>query len=260
MITSTKNPKIKRIRFLQSSKRARYEAGVFIVEGDRLVGEALQAGWDAQSVLYTDGISHLGKAALEELSKRGAPVEQVSPHVMRAASDTQTPQGILVELLIKELPLPSRMDFAFIPDAVRDPGNLGAMLRTAAASGVQAVLLPPGSVDKYSPKVLRGAMGAHFRLPIYSLGWRDINDVVNKSGLHVFLAEAGRGQDYTQAEYRSPVVIIIGGEAHGAGRQAQSMAETIVHIPMPGDTESLNAAVAAGVLLFEVVRQRRSTN
>ena len=260
MITSTKNPKIKRIRVLQSSNRARNVEKVFIVEGDRLVGEALQADWDARAVFYTDDISHRGKAALEELAERGVATEQVSPHVMRAASDTQTPQGILVEFSIKDLHLPSKLDFVLILDAVRDPGNLGTILRTAAASGVQAVLLPPGSVDIYSPKVLRGGMGAHFRLPISSLGWREIEDITQKSGLHVILAEAGSGQVYTQMDYRSPLVIIIGGEAHGAGPQAQTMAETAVHIPMPGGTESLNAAVATGVVLFEVVRQRRSTD
>jgi len=256
MITSAKNPKIKRIRSLQSSNRSRTEEGVFVIEGVRLVEEALNAGWAAQSVFYTEEINDRGKAALEKLVSQGAAVEQVTPRVMRAASDTQTPQAILVVLALRELPPPPVLHFVLIPDAVRDPGNLGAVLRTAAAASVQTVFLPPNTVDPYSPKVLRAAMGAHFHIPIQIMGWDDIRGRIQKAGLQVYLADAGGAVDYTQPDFRSPLALIIGGEAHGAGHQARSLSQTVVRIPMPGGSESLNAAVAAGVILFEIVRQR----
>jgi TrmH family RNA methyltransferase len=177
---------------------------------------------------------------------------------MRAASDTQTPQGILVVLEPRDLRLPPHPDFLFIVDQVRDPGNLGTILRTAAAAGVDGVLLPPGTVDVYAPKVVRAAMGAHFRLPIRLLSWEEIGAQLESSDLRTYLADARKGVEYTQADFRSPLALIIGSEAEGAGAQAQSLAEERVFIPMPGGMESLNAAIAAGILLFEVVRQRHA--
>jgi TrmH family RNA methyltransferase len=179
--------------------------------------------------------------------------------VLRAASDTQAPQGLLVVLPTRSRPIPPRPDFLLIADAVRDPGNLGTMLRTAAAAGVEGFLLPPGAVDPFSPKVVRAGMGAHFRLPVHALEWEEIDQLLQRTALQVFLAAAGRGLAYTQADFRQPLALIVGGEAEGAGDQSRSLSGAQVHIPMPGGMESLNAAVAAAVLLFEVVRQRSST-
>lgn len=256
MITSTKNPKIQRIRSLLARPKERREAGMFVLEGVRLVEEALAAGWAAELVLYAENVSARGRGIVNSFASRGAQVEEVAPEVLAAISDTQTPQGLLAVLPIQSLPLPERLDFAFIPDGVRDPGNLGTMLRTAAAAGVGAIFLPPGTADPYSPKVLRAAMGAHFRLPIHSATWAEIAASLSNASLQVYLAAAGEGIPYTKADFRSPVVLIIGGEAEGAGEEAARLAHTRVHIPMPGGINSLNAAVAAGILLFEAVRQR----
>ena len=255
MITSTRNPKIKRIRSLQSSSRARRQEGVFVVEGVRLAEEALACGWPVELVLYVDELDERGQALLSGFATRDIPLEQVAPHVMRAASDTETPQGILVVLEQRFLPWPAALEFIFIPDRMRDPGNLGSMLRSAEAAGVDAVFLPPGTVDAFSPKVARAGMGAHFRLPIHPLSWEQIRTHLGE--LQVYLADAGTGLPYTQADFRRPLALIVGGEASGAGVQAQGLATAKVHIPMPGGGESLNAAAAAGVLLFEVVRQRQ---
>jgi TrmH family RNA methyltransferase len=116
--------------------------------------------------------------------------------------------------------------------------------------------LPEGSADAYAPKVVRAAIGAHFRLPLVTGAWSEIEARLKHDNLKVYLAEAGTGTIYTQAEFRPPVAIIIGGEAEGAGEAAARLAHERVHIPMPGGMESLNAAVAAGIVLFEVVRQR----
>ena len=255
MITSIHNPKIKWVRELQADSQARKEARSFVVEGVRLAEEALAAGWSAQLVLYTADLGKRGKDILAGFTAQGVQVEQITDQVMRAASDTETPQGILVVLAHKAVALPVTLDFVFIPDAVRDPGNLGTMLRSAAAAGVQAAFIPPGTVDPWSPKVVRAGMGAHFRLPIQALDWDEISQ--HLKCLQIYLAETNAGLPYTQADLRKPLALIVGGEAEGAGSQAQSLASARVHIPMPGGSESLNAAVAAGVLLFEVVRQRR---
>lgn len=256
MITSSQNSKIQWVRSLQSKSRQRREEQVFVVEGVRLVEEALQSGWQARLVLHDPELSERGRQAVEAFARQGAPVEQVSEQVMRAASDTGTPQGLLAVIALQELPPPARLDFAFIPDGVRDPGNLGTMLRTARAAGVQAVYLTPGSVDAFSPKVVRAAMGAHFRLPLLARDWAEIQADAQRHSWKIYLAAAGEGLAYTEANFRQPLALITGSEAQGAGSSARSLAHQPVHIPMPGGAESLNAAIASAVLMFEAVRQR----
>jgi TrmH family RNA methyltransferase len=256
MITSSQNPKIQWVRSLQSRSRQRREAGTFIIEGVRLVEEAQGAGWEAQLILYSEDLSARGQELVAAFASQGTKIEQVTPKVMRAASDTETPQGILAALPIRSKPPPEGLNFVLIPEGVRDPGNLGTMLRTAEAAGVEAVFLPGGTVDAYAPKVVRAAMGAHFSLPLISTNWDNIRPKIATSSLRVFLADAKDGESYTQSDLRVPLALVVSGEAEGPSAAAQDLAETRLHIPMPGGAESLNAAIAAGILMFEVVRQR----
>ena len=258
MITSVHNPKVQAVRKLLVQSKARREQEEFVIEGVRLAEEALHAGWEARLVLFTDKLDERGQGVLNGFTIRSVPVEQVSEAVMHAISRTETPQGILAVLAIKPKPLPQSPHFLLILDSIRDPGNIGTILRTAAAAGVQAVLLTPGCADAWSPKVVRAGMGAHFRLPILNFGWLELKHTLAQTGssFHVFLADSAAGIPYTQADFRPPLALIIGGEAAGAGSESLSMAEGIVHIPMPGGSESLNAAAAASILLFEVQRQR----
>ncbi len=258
MITSTHNPRIQQIRTLLNKPDARREAGKFVVEGVRLVEEAQAAEWPVELVLFSAEASPRGQQVVKALARRGAPVEEVSPAVMKSAAGTENPQGILAVVTMKTLPLPPRPNFLLLLDGMRDPGNLGAILRTALAAGVQGVLLPPGNVDPCAPKVVRSAMGAHFRLPILRWEWGKIERLFNheRRDLKLYLAEVSGGRDYTQADFRSPLALIVGGEAEGAGPEARALLPESVHIPMPGKAESLNAAIATGILLFEVLRQR----
>ncbi|MFL7871549.1 MAG: TrmH family RNA methyltransferase, partial [Anaerolineales bacterium] len=184
----------------------------------------------------------------------GVEVIAAAPHVMQSASDTQSPQGILAVVPIPQWQFPTEPTFLLIPDGIRDPGNLGTLLRTALAAGVEAVILSPGSTDAFSPKVVRAGMGAHFRLPVFSMDWENIQS--NLAGLSIFLADCQSGVPYHQAEFRSPLALIIGGEAAGAGSQAARLATDRIHIAMPGEAESLNAAIAGAILMFEIVHQR----
>jgi TrmH family RNA methyltransferase len=258
MITSVHNPRIQTVRKLQSQVKMRLKEGAFVVEGVRLAEEALQAGWEAMQVFYTDHMDQRGIAVVDEYSKRGVPVEQVTEAVMKSVSETETPQGLLVVLTLQILPIPPAPDFLLILDGVRDPGNLGAILRTSRAAQVQGVLLAPGNADPWSPKVVRAGMGAHFRLPVQTLGWDRIMNILRgeAGNLKVYLADSAAGIAYTQADFQSPLAIIVGGEAAGAGAESVSLSDERVHISMPGGSESLNAAIAASILLFEVLRQR----
>jgi TrmH family RNA methyltransferase len=246
------------VRKLLLQSKERREQAAFVIEGVRLAEEALYASWETRLVLFTDHLDQRGQAVVDGFTARGVPTEQVSDAVMGVISDTETPQGILAVLAIKPLPLPHSLHFLLILDGIRDPGNLGTILRTAAAAGVQAVLLTSGCTDAWSPKVVRAGMGAHFHLPVLSLTWSELTHILSReeSNLRVFLADSTGGIPYTQSDFRPPLALIVGGEAAGAGAQSLSLANTKVHIPMPGGNESLNAAVAASILLFEVQRQR----
>lgn len=258
MITSVHNPRVQAVRRLQSQAKDRREEQAFVVEGVRLAEEALSAGWSAKLVFFTEQLDERGKAVVDGFVAQGSPAEQVTDAVMNAVSRTETPQGLLVVLTEQILTLPPTLDFLLILDSVRDPGNLGTVLRTAAAALVHGVLLTPGCVDAWSGKVLRAGMGAHFRLPIQTLAWSEITRLLKTqpAKFKIFLADAAGGESYTQADFRSPLALIVGGEAVGAGTEALLLADAKVHIPMPGGSESLNAGIAASILLFEVVRQR----
>jgi TrmH family RNA methyltransferase len=260
MITSAHNPKIQRVRALLSRRHEREAAGVFVIEGVRLVEEARGAGWQAELVLHTGALSARGQALLDGFRQTGSEVEEIPEHLMDAISGTEAPQGILAVVQRRTLPLPERLDFALITDSVRDPGNLGTLLRTAAAAGVGAVLLAPGTTDAFAPKVLRAGMGAHFRLPVIEAGWEQIRaickDRPDGRALGIYLAEAEEGVSCWALDLRQPVALVVGAEAEGVTPAARAAADGLITIPMPGQSESLNAAIAASILLFEVVRQR----
>lgn len=253
LITSSQNSKIKIVRALLGRAKERREARAFVVEGVRLIGEAANRDWRFEIVLYDESLSERGKALVERLRSKNVDVERVSESLMKSLSETETPQGILAVLMFTNLPIPSSPNFLLIPDQIRDPGNLGALLRSAAAAGVQAVLLPPETTDAFAPKVVRSGMGAHFRLPIQSLSWNDIREQIKE--LQIYLADMD-GISCWEADLRQPLALIIGGEAEGASEKARRLATQKISIPMSGDIESLNAGVAGSILMFEVVRQR----
>lgn len=176
-ITSLHNERIKLVRALQSQPKARRKASRAVLEGFRLVGDAVEAGTLPDFVLITpdaglpDGPAF---SILEQLRALQVPVLDVAPEVMAHAADAQTPQGILAVVPAPRLPVPDRLSLALILDAIADPGNLGTLLRTAAAAGVDAVLLAPGCVDPLNPKALRAGMGAHFRVPVVEADWPQI--------------------------------------------------------------------------------------
>jgi TrmH family RNA methyltransferase len=247
MITSQQNPRVKLIRALQEKARTRRKEGKIVLEGARLVRDALAQGHAPEFIFYTpDAESALPAGRFE--------AEPVSPEIMRHVSDTQQPQGIIGVFAMPEIALPQPAQRVLILDVIRDPGNLGTILRAAAASGTQAVLLSPDCVDAYNPKVLRAGMGAHFRIPLAVLDWPEI--AAYCTGLPVYLADSVGDLRYDQVDWRADWGLIIGGEAHGAGEQAANLAQARIYIPMHTQTESLNAAMAASVILFEAQRQR----
>lgn len=250
MITSMTNTKVRYVRRLQHDRRFRDGEQAFVVEGSRWLNDALQHGVAPTAVFYTEAWAAQEPTVAEALGARGLPVEAA---VMAHMSDLETPPGVLAVLPMRPLPLTDRPTFLLILDAIQTPGNLGTLLRTAAAAGVDGVLLGPGCVDPYNPKVVRGAMGAHMRLPLVTADWPQIAAITNH--LDVYLATASAAQPYTAVDWRRRCALIVGNEARGAGADGRALGQGIA-IPMAPGAESLNAAVAAGVILFEAARQR----
>ncbi|MBN1178460.1 MAG: RNA methyltransferase [Anaerolineae bacterium] len=256
MITSLKNDKVRLVRALQSRRRSREQEAALVVEGVRLCEEAVQAALVPRFALYTQAMETDSRAAPLLAVWKAAGVEccQVSEPVMAACSDTESPSGLLTVLPAPHLPLPTAPTLTLVLDRLRDPGNLGTILRTAWAAGADQVLLASGTVDATNPKVMRAGAGAHFRLPIAALSWDAIAENVR---CPVYLAAAGAQRSYTDVDWSAPSALIIGGEAAGPAPRAYDLAAEIISIPMAAGVESLNAAIASAVILFEATRQRR---
>ncbi len=255
MLTSGQNGRIKLVRALSRRPKERREAGAFLAEGVRLVEEALRAGWPFEYVLYSDELSERGQRLRRQLEDERVETIEVKAPLLQSLSETETSQGILAVLKDHQVDARDEPDFVLVLDSIRDPGNLGTLLRSAAAAGVQTVMLPPETTDAFSPKVVRAGMGAHFRLPIREMAWDRIGLITDSLDLQVYLADA-KGTPCWKADLRQPLALIIGGEAEGASKEARKLADQRLSIPMQGKVESLNAAVAGSVLMFEVVRQR----
>lgn len=251
MITSASNAKVKFVRSL-ARRRARYAARQFVVEGVKSIEEALGAGSVPALAFFTASAvaDPRAQALLDRMPTASPQVFEVSDAVMQAMSSTETPSGILAVFPFVELPLPGSPSFVLVLDAVRDPGNGGTILRSARAAGVDIVYFASGTADPYNDKVVRSAMGAHFHIPLRVESWNAIADALAQIP-RIYLADAHTGTVYKQVDWSRPVALIVGGEAQGASADAERLATARVTIPMRGGAESLNAAMAATVLLFE---------
>ncbi|GAB4206253.1 MAG: RNA methyltransferase [Roseiflexaceae bacterium] len=257
MITSPANPHVKQIRSLAADRKERRRERLFVLEGVRLVADALLHGAQLPLVLYTPdqlATTPAGADLLEQL--RGAPGSyQASAQALAAAAETVSPQGV-VALARWPAIEPPRLGLLLLLDAVQDPGNVGTLLRSAEAVGVAQVLALRGTADLYSPKVVRAAMGAHFRLAIeQDLEWHETVEALTGVD-HVYAADAGASMPYYAADWRQPSALVIGNEAQGLSEDARAYANKLISIPMRGQAESLNAAVAGSIILFEALRQR----
>lgn len=256
MITSPHNERVKQVRALVR-RRVREREAHFVVEGTRLVEEMVRAGVRPALVFYTPAwlASSPARLLAPALEQAAGGAWLVTEPVLEACAETDSPQGVLAVAPFQQIR--PRPGLILILDRLRDPGNLGTILRSAQASGVGQVILTPETVDLHNPKVVRGAMGAHFRLPIARLDWDALRDRV--AALAVWLADARGRVAYDAVDWTLPTALIIGGEAEGAGQEARTLAGEGVSIPMVPESESLNAAMAATVILFEAARQRRGT-
>lgn len=255
IIQSAQNTRVQTVRSLLEQSKARRKSQAFVAEGVRLLEEGLSSTFPLQFVLYRSDPSERVASLLQKLP-RSSPCFELLPALFDDLADTSNSQGVLGVFSILESDFPAEPNFILIADQLRDPGNMGTILRTAEAAGVQAVLLPPGNADPWAPKVLRAGMGAHFRLPILQYPWSTIATFC--APLRILHADMDGAESCWQTNMLAPLALLIGGEAEGISAEARPLVSQSVRIPMAGATESMNAAIAAALLMFEVSRQRNS--
>ena len=261
MITSTSNAQIKELAKLQKKSRLRDEKGIFLVEGPRMTEEI-----PAERIEKVYASESFAKKNKEFLEKLQAPVELLTDTVFAYVSDTKTPQGILLvmeqrsceicEML--DLDAQGRKPLLMVLDNLQDPGNLGTILRAGEAAGVTGVIMSHDCVDIYNPKVIRSTMGSVYRMPfVYVEHLPETLEVLAEAGIHSYAAHLKGKNSYDQEDYTRGTAFLIGNEGNGLRDEVADAAECYIKIPMCGEVESLNAAVASSVLMFEAARQRR---
>ncbi len=258
-ITSTSNKQIKNIIQLQKKARERKNQGLFVVEGPRMVCETPE---ELLEEIYVSE-SFLQRPEMKEIQRDH--VTAVSDSVFAHMSDTATPQGILAVVrqpayCLEDLLHPSCPHLLLL-ERVQDPGNLGTMFRTGEGAGVTGIIMSRDTADLFSPKVVRSTMGSIYRVPfVYADDFGDAIASVRQSGVKLYAAHLKGQKDYDGFDYTGPCGFLIGNEGNGLTDETAGMADDYLRIPMEGRLESLNAAMAAGILMYEVHRQRSKEN
>jgi TrmH family RNA methyltransferase len=263
VITSGQNGKVKLARGLRELK-TRDAEGLFLVEGTFHIGAALEASAPIEYALYSQKLlrGDFAKQLIRKLEGGKVGLYEVSPEILASLSDKENPAGILAVARQSITTLSSftiaASAFAVALVAPQDPGNVGSVLRTVDAAGASGLLLLDGGVDAYHSSAVRAAMGAHFWIPIVEAKFAGFTDWAQKNDIHVYGSSAHAQLDYRKANYQRPCVLLLGSEREGLTDAHMATCEQVVSMPMRGKVTSLNLAVAAGILLYEMGRFEKS--
>ena len=251
LITSLTNPLIKKVRALRQRK-SRAETGLFIVEGLHHIGEAIEAGWEIDSILYSPDVL-TSDFARDLISKKESEVQQVSAQVMESIADKENPQGILAVVHQKWTRLDDLESVRIGAAAVspQDPGNVGTILRTLDAVGADALFLLDGGVDPYHPTSVRASMGTIFWKPIVQTSFNEFINWSRRFGYQLIATSAHAEQNYLELKPTPPWILVLGSEQKGLSMEQIKACDTSISLPVRGRASSLNLAVAAGILLYQ---------
>lgn len=266
MIASNDNAKVKNVRELNSKHKARVIQSLFVVEGVKMCMEAPIDRIHQVFVSESFYAEEVNKEMLLNKSPEfveGEKLFVVKDSVFEGMCDTKTPQGILTLVAMKdtsfeELFNDDTVPFIMVLESIQDPGNLGTIIRTAEGAGVTGIIINDKTVDLYNPKTIRSTMGSLYRMKIYES--KDIIDTVKKlksRGIKVYAAHLKGKAQYFEMDYKGGTAFMIGNEGNGLTDELADMADTYIRIPMEGQVESLNAGIAASILMYETLRQRR---
>ncbi len=259
IVQSRQNARVKELRasFLPGS---RFESGRVGIEGEHLLAEAVRSGIAIATVFFRSG----DKAALERIAlPRNAEVIELPAEVFSSAVTTESPQGIAALVEPKAFSLEEALGIRahgtpliVVAAGLQDPGNFGTLVRSAEAFGATGVIALPGTASLWNPKALRASSGSAFRLPVVAAREEELFSAVRLAGVRVLAAAADGGLPASKVDLTAPTAILIGNEGKGLAKTMIEQADALVSIPCPGPVESLNAAVAASILLYEASRQR----
>jgi RNA methyltransferase, TrmH family len=262
-ISSTSNLKIKELLNVKNRKDKTGNAP-FVIEGPHLAEAALEAGISFGEVFFTEAFGRKGegRGILKNISGRARKIYEVTDPVLRKVSDTERPQGIIAVVsfgqpLLEGLQL-SENPLLIVSDGIQEPGNLGALIRTADAAAATAVIILPGSCDVFMPKTIRATAGSIFNLPIIHARADELLDWLRRRGIRLAVTAAGGGTSVFDAELTEAVALVFGNEARGLSEEIKLAADIALSIPIYGKAESLNVAAAAAVILYEAARQKRA--
>jgi TrmH family RNA methyltransferase len=257
LIQSRDNPFFKELLKLAGSARQRNKASQSLLDGAHLLAAYLESGHKPQHILLNAAALRDAEIAVLLARISDVPITQLDDKLFAELSELKTPTGILalIEFMPPTAPV-AGSHFALLLEDIQDPGNLGSMLRSAAAAGCDAVFLSKGCADAWSPKVLRAAMGGHFALHIYEQ--QDLPGVAEKFAGTLLAASLQATHSLYECELHGKIAFLIGNEGAGLSGELLNLATRKIAIPMPGKAESLNAAAATAVCLFEAVRQRHA--
>lgn len=256
--------KLKQLHKLKTEK-GREREGKFLIEGLRLCEEALASLWEVELLLFTSDFiqSERGKKLVEGFREKGVEILILKRKELEKLSEEKTPQGIMAVVKKKkfflESTLLSKAFLILMLDNIRDPGNLGTIIRTADSAGVDGVLLSKGCVELYNPKVVRSSMGSVFHLPLFErLDLKETIPLLKSSGFKIFASDVREGKNYSDVKYPDRTCLMVGSEATGIDKRLLNLSDEKIRIPIYGKAESLNASVAAGILLYEIANKKRN--
>jgi TrmH family RNA methyltransferase len=262
-ITSLQNPRVKRAIKLRDS-RQRMKQGRYLIDGARELLRAIQAGAALEEVYVCSSLcrSEECRAVIERLRDLPIEIVHVAPAVMEKLAFGERAEGVLGVAAararrLNELTLPAD-PLVVVLEGVEKPGNVGAVLRSADAAGVHALIVADGGTDLYNPNAIRASLGTIFTVPVCTASSRETIDWLTERGLKVFAARVDARQLYTEADYRGPTALVLGSEAGGLSEAWSAAGISRVRLPMRGVADSLNVSAAAAVLFYEALRQRSS--
>ncbi|QIB27210.1 23S rRNA (guanosine(2251)-2'-O)-methyltransferase RlmB [Caloranaerobacter azorensis] len=263
-ITSLSNPLIKSIKSLHK-KRDRWKQKKFFVEGVRAVEEAIKSDAKIDLILYTESLFDTfgGQELFKLIDKREYRLLKITEKILKTISDTENPQGIIAVIEFNLVNLEDifieQGNFIIILDRIQDPGNLGTIIRTADAFGSNGIVLTSGCVDVFNPKTIRATMGSLFHLPIsYEDNIKDVITKFKESGIKIIATSLDAKHFCYDVDLLQDFALIIGNEASGVSKEAIELSDYKIKIPIEKRTESLNAAIASGVIMYETYRQRKT--
>lgn len=256
VITSRDNDRVREYLALRDRKKERRAQNAYVCEGEKIFGEALREGAEIRRVFATEGCIARRAEELARAEAAGAEILRVSDSVLSLLSDVETPQGVAFSVAIPRQEEPSELADLLVCDEIRDPGNLGTMIRTADAFGAGGIYLCGDCADAFSPKVVRSCMGSIFRLPILSGTAEELAGLCARKGLSLWAAKPRGDAVPLSAGLPARSAVVIGNEAHGVRPEIEAVCRGALYVDMSGRAESLNAAVCASVVLWHMQSAR----